>query len=169
MKHLTVLDKQHPLGMAGRLDAVGHHENGLPLPVNLTEQPQQVLGGAGIQRACRLVCQDELRLCDERPGHGGALLFAAGHLIGEFPQQTGDAQLFGHGRQARLHIRIMRARQHQRQQNVIPQREGVQQIKILKHKAEVIPAEGGQLPLAYHAQAPAAQQHLAAGGLIQGG
>ena len=57
VEHLAVLDEEHAPGMAGRLDGVGHHQDGLPVGVDLMEQAQQLVRRAGIQRAGRLVGQ----------------------------------------------------------------------------------------------------------------
>ncbi len=61
----------------------------------------------------------------------------------------------------------MRALEHQRQIDVIPHAEGVQQIEFLKYKAEVVAAEGGQFALGDVAKLAVAQPYFAAGGLIQ--
>ena len=66
-----------------------------------------------------------------------------------------------------LHLRILLARKHQRQIDIVLQRKGVQQVEILKDKAEMIPAESGHLRLPYRADIPALQQHLPRGGAIQ--
>ena len=142
MEHLTVLDEQHPSGVAGGLDGVGDHEDGLTLAVDLAEQVQQLIGGAAVQGPGGLVGQDQTGMGDQRPGHGGPLLLAAGHLVGILVQQLQDAQLAGDGVQPGLQLPIGPPGQHQGQVDVVPQGEGVQQVELLEHEAQVVPAEG---------------------------
>ena len=66
-----------------------------------------------------------------------------------------------------FHIRVAAPCQHQGQQNVVPHREGVQEIEVLEHKAQVIPAEGGNVLLPDGHDILSIQQYLAAGGFIQ--
>ena len=63
--------------MAGRLDRVRDHQDSLAAVVDLLEQVEQLVGRARIERAGRLVGQHQLRMRDERPRDGGALLLTA--------------------------------------------------------------------------------------------
>ena len=71
------------------------------------------------------------------------------------------------GRQPAGHLRIALSRQHQRQQDVVPDGKGIQQIKILKHKPQVIPPECSHLSVWDADSVLACEQHLPAGGLVQ--
>ena len=44
MKHLSILNKQHPPRMDGCFYRMGHHEDGLPFPVDFTKKPQKLIG-----------------------------------------------------------------------------------------------------------------------------
>ena len=66
-----------------------------------------------------------------------------------------------------MHFRVLLPRQHQRQIDIILQREGVQQVEILKHEAQMVPAEGRHVGFLYPGQIPALQQHLSGGGPVQ--
>ena len=81
VKHLPVLQEQHPSGAAGRLDGVGHHQNGLALLMQSGKQIQQLVGGLGVQRTGGFVGQQDTGMGDHGAGHGGTLLLAAGHLV----------------------------------------------------------------------------------------
>ncbi len=48
--------------------------------------------------------------------------------------------------------------------DVVPDGEGVQQVKVLKHESQVFPAEVCQVSLRDGSQVLPVQQHLAAGG-----
>ena len=153
--------------MAGRLDGVGDHQERLPAFVDAVEQPQQAVGGLAVQRAGGLVCQQQLGLGDQGAGHSRPLLLSAGDLIGKFGQKRSDAQLVRQRLQTLLHFPIGRARQHQRQQDVVPQAEGVQQVEILKDEAQMVPAESGNFLLTDGGKLPVAQKNMALGGLVQ--
>ena len=82
---------------------------------------------------------------NQSPGHRRALLLPAGYLIRVLSQDIRDLQLFGDRGQAPAHFGIGLAGQNQRQKNVILHREGIEQVKILEHKAQMLPPESGQL------------------------
>ena len=143
------------------------HENGLAPAVHVAEQRQQLVGGAGIQRAGRLVGQQQTGLGDKGAGHGGPLLLPAGHLVGVLLQQLRDAQLLRQRAQAVAHLGVRLPRQHQRQGDVVLQRECVQQVELLKHEAQMIPAERGGVRLLHGGQIAPVQPHRPGGGGIQ--
>ena len=147
MEYLAVPDEEDPLGVAGGLGGVGDHEDGLALGVDLLEEGEEAVGGPAVQGPGGLVGQDDPGLGDEGPGHRHPLLLAAGDLVGELPQQLLQPQPPGQGRQALGHLRVGLSRQHQGQQDVIPDGEGVQKVEVLEDEAQVVPAEGGDLPL----------------------
>ena len=62
MEDLAVLDEQHARGVAGRLDRVRDHEDGLAAAVDLLEQAQQLIRRARIERAGRLVAEQNIRI-----------------------------------------------------------------------------------------------------------
>ena len=157
MVHLSVPEEQHPSSVAGRLYRVGDHQNGLPGAVQFSEQLQQGVGGPGVQSAGGFVCQNQLGVRDEGPGHSSPLLLAAGDLIGVFRQDVRDAQLICDGAELLLHLPVVCARQHQGQIDVVLKGEGVQQVEVLEHEPQVGPAEGRQIPLPDGREGPALQ------------
>ena len=119
------------------------------------------------RRAGRLVGQQKLRGSDQSPRHRRALLFAAGDLVRVLGQQFVDAQLARQRLDEQRHVVGGHALEHQRKVDVVAHAEGVQQIELLKHKAEIVAAEGGQLLFRDVGQLAVAQPDLAAGGLVQ--
>ena len=66
-----------------------------------------------------------------------------------------------------MHLRIALFGQHEGQIDVILQRKGVQEVKLLKHKAEVVPAEGGDVSVSDLRKVPALQNDGPGGGPVQ--
>ena len=153
--------------MAGGLHGVGHHQDGLAALVDLAEQLQQIVGGPGVQGAGGLIRQDDLGVGDERPGCRGPLLLSAGDLVGVLAQDVGNPQLLRQRLQLSLHFLIGPPRQHQGQEDVVPQRESVQQVEVLKHEAQMGAAESRQVPFPDIGQGLTVQKHLSGGGPVQ--
>ena len=165
--HPAVPQEQYPPRVAGGLDGVGHHQDGLAALVDLAEQLQQIVRGPGVEGAGGLVRQNDLRVRDEGPGHCRPLLLSAGDLIGVLDQDVGDAQLLCQGLQLSLHFLVGPSRQHQGQEDVVPQGEDVQQVEVLEHKAQMRAAEGRQVPFPDVGQGLAVQKHLSGSGAVQ--
>lgn len=55
VEHLAVLDEQHARGVAGRLDRVRDHKDGLTAAVDILKQTQQLIRRTRVERASRLV------------------------------------------------------------------------------------------------------------------
>ncbi len=169
VEHRAVLDEQHARGVARGLDRVRHHEDGLSRSVDALEQAQQLVGALGVERAGRLVGEEQLRLRDERAGDRRALLLSAGKLIGELLQQRRETELRGERLEPAAHLRIRRAGEHQRQEDVVLHGEGVQQIEVLKHEAELLAPERGEIPLADGRKAVPLQNDLTGGRPVERG
>ena len=98
----------------------------------------------GIQRAGRLVRQDDLRIVDQRARDGDALLLSAGKLAGMMLVAAGQAD-----RVQRLHGALVRARAgdigvEQRQFDVLQRAGARQQVELLKHESDLLVADLGQ-------------------------
>ena len=76
-------------------------------------------------------------LCDERAGNGGALLLAAGDLVGVLFQKLADAERFRNIDEAGAHLIVALAREDEREIDVILERERVEQVELLKHEPEI--------------------------------
>ena len=79
---LTVGHEDHPVGhLAGEAHLVGddHHRDVLFVG-QIDHDIQHFLNGLRVQRTGRLIEQDDLGLCAQRPRNGDALLLAAGKL-----------------------------------------------------------------------------------------
>ena len=169
MADLAVLDEQDPARAAGRTDGMRDHQDGLAAGTDIGEDAQQLVRGAGIERAGRLVGQQQTGVRDDRAGNGRALLLAAGDLIRIFFQQLRDAELRRDGLEPCAKLALRHAREHERQIDVVLDREGVEQVELLKDEAEIVAAEGGAVGLADGREVFAVEQHLAGGRLVEPG
>ena len=153
--------------MGGGLGRVRDHEDGLAIVIYLLKETQELVSRFGVERAGRLIGEDELRVCDKRAGDGGALLLSARDLIGVFLQDVLDAELCGNRIERAAHLVVLLAREHQRQEDIVLNRKGVEQIKILKHEAQIVTAEGGYLLLLYLDDVASVEQDLSGARLIE--
>ena len=60
---------------------VGDEDDGVAAPVQLVEEPDDLLAGGGVEVAGGLVGEEERGLAHERAGDGDALALAAGELV----------------------------------------------------------------------------------------
>ena len=167
---LPVPQEDHPVAAAGGEGVVGHHQNGgLPDLVQLLQPLQQHPGGSGVQRAGGLVGQHQGGPGDDGPGRSAALLLPAGHLVGVFVQTVLDAQQPG----VLLHLFPDLSRRRpddgQGQGDILKGRQGVQQVAVLKDKAQPFPAEAGQFLSPQVGQFLPIYQDGAGGGPVDGG
>ena len=163
----TVAQEEDTARTAGRADGVRDHDDGLPRAVDRAEETEQLLGGAGVERTGRLVGKEHLRARDERAGHGGALLLAAGDLVGVFFEKAGNAEPVGERDKAGLHLAAALALQDEGEENVVLQREGVEKAEVLKDEAEVVTAEGRRALLGDLGEVLPAEEDRAAGGAVE--
>ena len=96
-----------------------------------------------IQRTGWFICQKQFGIVDNCPGTRTTLLLAAGNLIGILVQNIRDIELLGNVLDTRLHISGGCFIDGKSQCNVFRNRQGIQQIKVLKHKAKILPAKPG--------------------------
>ena len=107
----AVAQEDDPVGPGRVPGLVGDQHPGGAGVAAAAQQAQDLLAGVGVERAGRLVGQDQPPLADDRAGDGDPLLLAAGHLVGEPVGQVGDADLLQRGqRQPRGRPRRARRR-----------------------------------------------------------
>ena len=120
---------------------MGHQHQGDAALVQGVENGQHLRGGAGIEGAGGFIGQQQRRVVDDRPGDGHPLLLAAGELIWSVGQTLGQAHpLQGRGRPP-TPLHQGHARINHRQHHVLQGTELGQQVKLLKHKAQVAVAQ----------------------------
>ena len=147
MEHHTVPDEQHPSGMGAASTEWVTMRMVWPWPLTFSNIRKRSAEDAESRAPVGSSAKSSLGPGDHGPGHGGALLLAAGYLIGELVQDVLDAQRLGQGQQGLLHLLHTFSRQNQGQEDIVLNGKGIQQVKLLEYKAQVVPAEGGQVPL----------------------
>ena len=167
VEHRAVLYEQHPLRAARRLRRVSHHQYRLTAAVYLCEKREQLVGASAVESARRLVREEQFRLGYHRPCCGGALLLTSGYLIGVLVEQRGYPEQLRSGVQLRLHGRVLFAPQHQREQYVVPHRERIQQVELLEHEPQIVPAEIRELRFLYLREVHSVEDNAAPGRLVE--
>ena len=143
-KNDSVLQKKNSAGVTGGKGIMRHHKNRrTKLFVDALDRRQKHLRRMTIQRTGWFICQKQFGIVDNCPGTRTTLLLAAGNLIGILVQNIRDIELLGNVLDTRLHISGGCFIDGKSQCNVFRNRQGIQQIKVLKHKAKILPAKPG--------------------------
>ena len=136
-------------------------DGGVVRAADVREEREHLYAGLGIQRAGRLVAQQQRRVLAQRAGDGHALLFAAGKLGGEVVHALAEADLLHDG----LGVERILA-DLPRQLDVFKRREVGHQVVKLEDEADVRSPVIRQLGTAQAGDLLAADGNGAAGGLV---
>lgn len=123
---------------------MGHHQDRSPqLRMDVLQRSQKQLRRVTVQCSGGFIRQDKFRGMYKSPCTRTALLLSARYLIGIFVQDISNAQLSS----SLLHLGfdLFRGRflDRKSQCNIFPQGQGIQQVEILKNKAQIFPPEPG--------------------------
>ena len=89
---LAVAHDDHPVRIGADVRLVGHQDHGdALLAIELADDLHDLVRGAGVEVAGRLVGQQHGRAVDQRPRQGDALLLSAGELAGRVALALGQA------------------------------------------------------------------------------
>ena len=125
---------------------MGDEDHGVALFVQLLKHPQHLPAGMGVQRARRLVGQDDRRVAGQGAGDGHTLLLAAGELVGLVPELAAQAHPLQRcdgavaRRCAAAHAGVDEGDFHVFQQGQLGQ-----QIVLLEDEAQLLVPDGRQL------------------------
>ena len=114
-----------------------------------------------------LVGQQQVALADHGPGDRHPLAFAAGQLVGEVRGPIGQAELSRVAMAAALRLLGRDAVELEREGDVLHRGEPGQEVEVLEHVADRAPPQPGPVVAGHLRQRGAADQHLAAGGVLQ--
>src|SRR5262249_2369141 len=90
----SIVQGDPSLRAAGDVGGVGNDDDGTTVAVKVLEQGHDLVAGAAIQRASRLVGQDESRIIYHRTRNDDALLLASRKLIRPMMATVGEADPF---------------------------------------------------------------------------
>lgn len=122
-----------------------HKDRRPPCLIQFLKGLKQRLRRPGVERPRRLVRQKELRMVDERPRAGAALLLPTRDLIGKLVAYFPDAKQPHHLLAALLDLLSALVLERHRKRDILFDRQRVEQIVILKHKPQILLAESGEL------------------------
>ena len=132
----------------------------MPLAVEFLQQRHDLQAGARVERAGRLVGEDQQRARDQRARDRHALLLAAGELRRLVVGALGEPDLAPASRaRARGAPRAGDARVDQRQLDVLERRGAREQVEVLEHEADAAVAHRGELVAGEVRDAPAAEAY----------
>ena len=120
-----------------------------------------------VQRAGRLVGQQNLRIVDQRPRNRHALHLSAGHLVGLFMQLVTQTDLFQRLHGALSPLGLAHARKRQRKLHVLQNRLVRDQVIALKDETDGMVAVGIPVPRGKVLRRASADDKIAGGILIQ--
>ena len=133
-----MVEPQHAVsGCRRRLGVRDQHAGGASAVDLAREQLQHDIGGVRIEIAGRLVGQHERRPVHQRARDRDALQFAAGKLTWHARLASGQPDFVEQRSRARVPLVRSDAEQHQRQRNVLHDRQVRQDVESLEHEAEL--------------------------------
>lgn len=112
------------------------------------EKFEDARGVVGVEIAGRFVGQKKGRTMDQRPGHGGALHFAAAHLVRESAGTGSQANQIEHFRRTRAGILGAVATQQEGELDVFGRGHGRQEVEKLEDDTEAFAAVGREFGFA---------------------
>ena len=131
---------------ARHVGLVRHQHHRHALAVQLLEQRHDLEAGARVERAGRLVGEDQQRLGDQRARDRHALLLAARELRRVVVRAVGQPDALRASLMRLLEPLLLgHARIEQRQLDVLDRRRAREQVELLEHEADVAVAHRGEL------------------------
>ena len=118
-----------------------HHDGRTAFLIQIAEAFQQHFRRLGIERTCRLVCKHKLRVCNDGTSRSDTLFLTAGHLIGIFLQDFGNAELFSNRFDRCVDLTCRTLLNGKRKGYVLIGGQGIKQVEILKDEAQFFTAE----------------------------
>src|SRR5580765_8657351 len=145
----ALVDREMPVdefdasvGLLRDVWVVRDHQNGVAAGVQLAKQPEDDLLIGLVEVPSGFIGKDQLRLIDQRPGDGDALLFAAGKLRRKVRQSVAEPDAFqgiGGLRFIRDAVEILR------QHDIFKRAEIRYEMKLLKDESNFFCAVANQI------------------------
>src|SRR5579884_97137 len=162
----TVAELDHPVRVLGNVRLMGDEHDGHPARlVQVLEEGHDLLAGARIERAGRLVGQDQARLGDQGASHRHPLLLPARQL--RRPVVLAISEADGGQRGQRSLAAVGRAGVEQRQLDLLDGRHAGQQVEALEDEAQLAVADRRQLVVGEAGHLDAVELVATARGLVE--
>ena len=112
--------------------------------MDVADQREDLLTGAGVEIPCRLVGEENRRIDRQRAGDRDALPFPAGQLIGTMVHALVELHKCEELARARIDLLARPSAEVQREADILEAREGRQQIEELKNESNLVAANARQ-------------------------
>ena len=152
----------------GHVQVVGDDHDGGALLVELAEQVQDGRPGGRVQVAGGLVGHDQGGPAGQGPGDGGALLLAAGELVGPVAEPVAEADPLDGGAGQPAPVGHPAAPVEQAVGHVVEHAEPVEQEELLEHEPQPPGPQPRQLLVGHGRGVLPGDAHHAPGGPLQG-
>ena len=157
-------------GGGGGVGVVGDHDDGFAeFAIEAPEEAQNLRGAGCVEIAGGFIGEDHLRLGDDGPGDGHALLLTAGKLAGKMVEAIIEADELQGGGCVFAALFPAQRGEFQREFHVFKRGKNRDQVERLKDKPEVVIAPAGEIALAHSVGFFAHDQKAAIGGLVHAG
>ena len=150
---LAVAEGEPPPRALGDVGLMGDDDHGDAGRVQLLEQGDDLLGGTAVERAGRLVGEEDVRVVDQRAGDRHPLLLAAGKLGGLMVLAMGEPDLGEAGLGLVARVAVAARRIEQGEGDIVERAGPRQQIEGLEHEADLLVAVERELIRAEAARA----------------
>jgi len=130
------------LRAVGHVGGMSNHDDGTTVAVKVLEQGQNLVAGPAIQRAGRLVSQDESRIIHHRARNDDALLLASGELIRPVMDAVGEADPVERPFGSASSVSVMSARVNKGQFDIFQRAGPWRKRRDLKDETDILAPDG---------------------------
>src|SRR5258708_27204255 len=143
---VAVLESQDAVRILRNIGLVSYDDDGhARLAIELLKDAHDFDAGARVESAGRLVGKNNLRIVDERPRDGHALLLASGQLAGMMVLAPRETHAVERPPRSFLAVAIRLTVIQQRQLGVFESAGPPQQVELLKHEPDLLSSDLGRL------------------------
>ena len=163
----AVAQEHDPVRPGGELRVVGDDDRGDAALAVAVDEPHHGLAVRGVERAGRLVGEQQRPLPHHRAGDRDPLPLAAGHLVGEVPGPVAEAELVQGLERGQVRLAHGGAVELERQRHVLRRGEPGQQVEVLEDVADRAAAQLGLGAAGHPQRVLAVDEDGARGRLLQ--
>ena len=134
--HAAVAQEHDAVGPRGELGVVGDDHAGHAALARVADEPDHVFAVDRVERAGRLVGEQQAALADHGARDRHTLALAAGQLFGVAVGAGREAELIERGQGARARRLVAHAVELERQSDVLRRGQPGQQVEVLEHEPD---------------------------------